>query len=71
LAAPLLAVGIMVGVVETVRYAFGLAGGGPESLAVVVASGALAYGLALFLFDRTIGGEIRTVARDLLSVSHA
>jgi hypothetical protein len=42
-----------------------------ESLVVEIGAGAGTYIVALFLLDRTLGTELKTVARDLLSASQA
>jgi len=42
-----------------------------ESLVSEIATGAGTYIVALFLLDRTLSTELKTVARDLLSASQA
>lgn len=71
LASPLGATATMVGVVLAVRLVWPLPGGHLESLLMSVTTGAATYGVALFLFDRSFGSEIRTVARGLFSTSRA
>lgn len=71
LVSPMLATGLMSGAVLTVHHAFPVDGRPIERLGVSVAVGAVTYVLAILLLDRTLGSDIRHVAKDLFSTSKA
>ncbi len=71
LASPLGATGLMVAVVLLLQHALPFQRSPIEGLAMDIMAGAASYIVALFLLDRTLGAELRIVARDLLSVSQA
>ena len=71
LASPLGATGLMIAAVLCLQHGVPLQVTAVESLVAEVATGAGTYVVALFLLDRTLGTELKTVARDLLSASQA
>ena len=71
LSSPLGATGLMTAAVLFLQHGVPLHISPIESLAAEIATGAGTYIVALFLLDRTLGTELRTVARDLLSASQA
>ena len=71
LVSPLLATALMSGAVLTARHAFAADDRPIERLGVSVGVGAVTYVLAILLLDRTLGSDLRDVARDLFSSSKA
>jgi len=71
LASPLGATGAMVVAVVFLQHGLPFQMSPVEGLAAEILAGASTYIVALFLLDRTLGTELRTVARDLLSGSQA
>jgi O-antigen/teichoic acid export membrane protein len=71
LASPLGATALMVVAVLFLQHGVPLQLSPLESLVSEIATGAGTYIVALFLLDRTLSTELKTVARDLLSASQA
>jgi len=71
LASPLGATALMVVAVLFLQHGVPLQLSPLESLVSEIATGAGTYTVALFLLDRTLSAELKTVARDLLSASQA
>jgi O-antigen/teichoic acid export membrane protein len=71
LASPLGATGLMTAAVLFLQHGLALHISPTESLVAEIATGAVTYLVALFLLDRTLGTELKTAARDLLSASQA
>ena len=71
LASPLVATGLMVLAVLFVQHGLPFHMTSVEGLVTEILVGAGTYIVALFLLDRTLSTELKTVARDLLSVSQA
>jgi teichuronic acid exporter len=71
LASPLGATALMVGAVLLLQHGLPFHMTPVEGLVTEILVGAGTYIVALFLLDRTLSTELKTVARDLLSVSQA
>jgi hypothetical protein len=71
LASPLGATALMVGAVLFLQHGLPFHMTLVEGLVTEILVGAGTYIVALFLLDRTLSTELKTVARDLLSVSQA